>query len=219
MTRPVAGRATSSAAELYGRVLESSDTSLTARDAAGRCWPLPLAAWLGPLTAADESALDRAVAPVLDVGCGPGRHVVALARRGRLALGVDVSPAAVRVARRRGAAAIQASVFAHVPGAGRWGSALLLDGNIGIGGQPASLLARVAALLAARGRIVVEVAAPGAVSGAQRLRLESAGRVSGWFDWATVTADDLAGTAAAVGLRVDERWEVENRWFACLSAA
>jgi SAM-dependent methyltransferase len=216
MSPLVAAHATASAAELYGRVLESSDTLLLAHDAEGRSWPLPLAAWLGPLTAADEDVLDRAVAPVLDVGCGPGRHVLALARRGQLALGVDVSPAAVRVARGRGAAAIEASVFADVPGTGAWGSALLLDGNIGIGGRPAALLARVASLLAARGRIIVELAAPGAASGAQRLRLESAGRVSGWFDWATVTPDRLPRTAAAVGLRVDERWEVEDRWFACL---
>jgi SAM-dependent methyltransferase len=219
MSPLVAAHATASAAELYGRVLESSDTLLLAHDAEGRSWPLPLAAWLGPLTAADEDVLDRVIAPVLDVGCGPGRHVLALARRGQLALGVDVSPAAVRVARSRGAAAIEACVFADVPGAGAWGSALLLDGNIGIGGRPAALLARVASLLAPRGRIIVELAAPGAASGAQRVRLESDGRVSGWFDWATLAPNRLPATAAAVGLDIDERWEVEDRWFACLVAS
>lgn len=219
MSPLVAAQATASAAELYGRVLESIDTRLLARDSHGRSWPLPVAAWLGPLTAADEDALDRAIAPVLDVGCGPGRHVLALARRGQLALGVDVSPAAVRIARSRGAAAIEGSVFADVPGAGAWGSALLLDGNIGIGGQPAALLARVATLLAPGGRIIVELAPAGAASGAQRLRLESAGRLSGWFDWATVTPDRLPATAAQAGLEIDERWEVKDRCFACLVAS
>ena len=103
--------------------------------------------WLGPLTAADTAVLDRTRGPVLDVGCGPGRHVLALARRGRLALGVDVAPAAVRVARLRGAPAIEACVFERIPGAGTWGSALLLDGNIGIGGAPVALLARLRELL------------------------------------------------------------------------
>jgi len=206
------------ALDLYDSGLEDVDTPLLAHDEHGRSWSLPLAAWLGPLTAADDDVLDRAVAPVLDVGCGPGRHVLALARRGQLALGVDVSPAAVRVARGRGAAAIEASVFADVPGAGTWGSALLLDGNIGIGGRPSVLLARVASLLAPGGRLIVELAPPGATSGAQRLRLESGGTVSGWFDWATVTPDGLPRAAAAVGLRIDERWEVYGRWFACLSA-
>lgn len=52
------------------------------------------------------------------------------------ALGIDVSEIAVAHARSRGATAIEASVFDRVPGAGRWGSAPLLDGNVGIGGCP-----------------------------------------------------------------------------------
>ena len=76
---------------------------LRARRPDGTAMALALHRWLGPLTAADEAVLDRTRGPVLDVGCGPGRHVLALARRGRLALGVDVAPAAVRVARLRGA--------------------------------------------------------------------------------------------------------------------
>ena len=58
------------------------------------------------------------------------------------ALGLDLSPVAVRLARARGAEAILRSVFADVPGAGRWRTALLLDGNIGIGGAPVPLLER-----------------------------------------------------------------------------
>lgn len=41
-------------------------------------------------------------------------------------------------------------------------------------------------------------------------------RLSGWFDWATVTPDRLPATAAQAGLEIDERWEVKDRWFACL---
>jgi SAM-dependent methyltransferase len=67
--------------------------------------------------------------PVLDIGCGPGRHVHALARRGVLALGVDVSAGALALARARGAAVFEASIFAEVPHPGQWASALLLDGN------------------------------------------------------------------------------------------
>ena len=53
---------------------------------------------------------------VLDVGCGPGRHVVTLARRGVLAVGADVAPAAVRHARARGGAVLLGSIFAPVTG-------------------------------------------------------------------------------------------------------
>lgn len=38
-------------------------------------------------------------ARVLDVGCGPGRHSLALARRGLATLGIDASPEFIRLAR------------------------------------------------------------------------------------------------------------------------
>jgi len=150
---------TRSAAEVYALALAQEAPTLHARRPDGTAMRLALERWMGPLTAADEAVLDRAQAPVLDVGCGPGRHVLALARRGHLALGVDIAPATVRVARMRGAAAIEASVFARIPGAGTWGSALLLDGNIGIGGAPDVLLARLRELLRAGGEMLVELAA------------------------------------------------------------
>jgi SAM-dependent methyltransferase len=185
------------------------------RDARGELFPLPLTRWLGPAGAVDERVLDRAVGPVLDVGCGPGRHVSALARRGVLALGVDISPVAVRLARRRGAPAIQGSIFDRLPG--RWGSALLLDGNIGIGGRPTVLLRRVGELLAPGGRVLVELGAPGTGAVALRLRLEGAGRVGPWFDWARVGVDALDGPAVAAGLAVRDRWCDDGRWFAEVS--
>ena len=80
--------------------------------------PLPLARWLGPVTGAEAPLLDHAHGPVLDVGCGPGRLVDALARRGVLALGIDESPDAVALARRRGAPALAQSIFGPVPSAG-----------------------------------------------------------------------------------------------------
>jgi len=41
---------------------------------------------------------------VLDVGCGPGRHALALARRGMEVVGVDLSPDFVKLAREASAA-------------------------------------------------------------------------------------------------------------------
>ena len=74
-----------------------------ARLADGTSVPLPLERYLGPADATDEQLLDGLSGPVLDVGCGPGRHLRALAARGVFALGVDLSPVAVELAvgRRR----------------------------------------------------------------------------------------------------------------------
>ena len=56
-----------------------------------------------------------------------------------------------------GACAIHRSVFDPLPGQGRWVTALLADGNIGIGGYPDELLRRCARLLAPGGRLLIEV--------------------------------------------------------------
>jgi len=53
----------------------------------------------------------------------------------------------VRLARAHGVRVIKGSIFGPVTAAGTWASALLLDGNVGIGGDPVALLGRVSALL------------------------------------------------------------------------
>jgi SAM-dependent methyltransferase len=150
---------------------------------------------------------------VLDIGCGPGRHVAALAALGHDALGLDLSPVAVRIARARGAEAILRSVFADVPRAGRWRTALLLDGNVGIGGAPAALLARARALVAPGGAVLVETGPPGTPTRRVRVRLECPDAVSPWFGWATVGADGIAPLACAAGLRLRTTFRVGGRTF------
>lgn len=208
---------TRTALDLYGATL-AAHGALVLRDERGQARTLPLDTWLGAAGAVDERVLDRARGAVLDVGCGPGRHVHALARRGGLAVGVDVSPVAVALARQRGATVLQASIFDRLPGAGRWGTALLLDGNIGIGGRPDALLRRIVALLAPGGLVLVELEAPGTGLISGRVRLEAAGTASDWFAWARVGADAIAIPARAAGLRVAARWRDGKRWFAALEA-
>ena len=170
--------------------------------------------WLGPATAADERLLDHAVAPVLDIGSGPGRHLLALARRGVAALGLDVTLAAVRLARSRGAVVVHGSIFEPVPESGTWSTALLLDGNIGIGGDPAALLARVGDVIRPGGRILVELGPPGRTDGARRARLDHHGCLGPWFRWATVGENSLERIAAEADMVVSDTWRTDGRWFA-----
>jgi SAM-dependent methyltransferase len=182
----------------------------------GTTLPLGLERWLGPADATDEQLLDRVSGPVLDVGCGPGRHLHALAARGVFALGVDLSPLAVELAVGRGGRAIVGDIFDELPGSSAWRSALLLDGNIGIGGSPARLLARLRALLDDAGEILAEIEPPWGVTCSTHARLESGGRVTGWFPWARVAAPEIEAIAGAGGFRTAEVWTVSGRWFARL---
>ncbi len=206
---------------LYGRLLASfaggvAPAQARVRIADGRAHSLPLARWLGPVDDGDRAVLAQAAPPVLDIGCGPGRHLAALAAAGHDGLGLDLSPVAVELARARGAEAILRSVFADVPRAGTWRTALLLDGNIGIGGAPAALLARARALVAAGGAVLVETGPPDAPTRRIRVRLETPGAVSPWFGWATVGARGIAPLARAAGLRPCGTFAAGERWFARL---
>lgn len=156
--------------------------------------------------------------PVLDVGCGPGRIVAALAGAGRIALGVDPSPAAIDAADARKAPALRRSVFDPLPGERRWGTVLLLDGNVGIGGDPLALLTRATALLRPGGLVVAEVDPPGAPTQSMTVRVESPDGAGPWFPWAQVGADAFAAVAARAGLRPGglhaEKGGHARRWFA-----
>ena len=188
----------------------------------GTALPLDPDRWHAEPTSDEERMLASMAGPVLDVGCGPGRLVVGLARRGAVALGLDPAPAAVTIARSRGAAVLQKSVFDPLPGQGRWRTILLADGNIGIGGDPVRLLRRCRDLLANDGTVVVEVEAPAAAgSGCRRytVRLERGHSCSPWFNWAVVDAEAIVGLAADAGLVLHrlEHVAAEARWFAHLA--
>ena len=188
------------------------------RTAEGEVLPLDLDRWLGATTPEDDAVLDLVEPPVLDVGCGPGRHVLALAARGRMALGVDLSPHAARIARGRGAPVLERSVFDRIPGAGRWASALLLDGSIGIGGRPARLLGRIRSLLRSGGMVVAELDPPGMSGRHLTVRVELAGSAGRWFPWATVGVDDAPRLAQVTGLTLAGAWRGGSRWFARFEA-
>jgi SAM-dependent methyltransferase len=176
------------------------------------------ATWCGDLRDGDEGLLHRCAGPTLDVGCGPGRLAGTLVARGQAALGIDVSAEALRLARHRGVRALRRDVFSRLPDEGRWQRVLLVDGNIGINGDPARLLRRCRGLAAPDGRILVEVDPPGARTWAGLIRIGVAGgTLSTPFPWAYLSVDDLTLFAAVAGLRVRERWTEAGRWFASLA--
>lgn len=179
--------------------------------------PINAARWTSTLPG-DEALLARCHGSVLDIGCGAGRLTAALARRGQTALGVDIAPHAVALAARRGATVLHGSVFSPLPGEGRWDTAVLADGNIGIGGDPERLLRRCRELLRAGGRVVVEASTGGHRATRVQLRLGRPGQgMSAPQPWALVGARRLPALAESVGLRVLEAWTEQGRHFAVLA--
>ncbi|MGC9540979.1 class I SAM-dependent methyltransferase [Streptomyces sp. UG1] len=203
----------------YNRALRTGRGPLYLRcmaprtDGAAELLPLDVERFCAPADAADTGVLHRCTGPVLDVGCGPGRLVAALADRGMTALGVDVSPAAVALTRRRGGAALRRSVFDRLPREGRWDTVLLMDGNIGIGGDPRALLARLRDLLRPGGCLLAE-AAEQDVDERLTFRVEDAhGRHGRPFPWARVGATALLRAADATGWVLTGRWSTDDRPF------
>ena len=194
----------------------SRDAGIVMHTEHGHAVEIDASRWHDPADAVDLGVLARLAPPVLDIGSGPGRMLVALAALGVPAAGIDICPHAVAEASARGGAAVLADVFGDVPSAGGWEGALLLDGNVGIGGDPVRLLRRVAELLTPNGRLVVEAAAPTDTASGQRVRLTHRDGSTGWFPWAVVSVTDLPDHAQAAGWRVDETWLDGRRWFVCL---
>ncbi|MFG1603268.1 methyltransferase domain-containing protein [Actinoplanes sp. NPDC049265] len=190
------------------------------------------AVWCRDDVPGDATLIEACTGPTLDVGCGPGRLTAALAGAGRVALGIDLSAAAIRLARRRGATVLRRDVFDPLPGTGRWEHVLLADGNIGIGGDPPRLLDRCRRLLTRDGRLHLELAPPGtptwagpatatwsrpapamaAGPGGARRGAEVAA-----LAWASVAADALDDLAAVSAMRVLRTWTEAGRWFATLT--
>jgi len=187
-------------------------------DAFGTTSPLAVHRWSADADAVDQALFVRSChGTTLDVGCGPGRLTAALAARAVHAMGIDISAEAVRQTRGRGAAAIRGDVFAHVPGAGTWDHAILADGNVGIGGDPARLLGRVSELIRPDGTILVELAGPGTGVVQQIVQVRVGERLSVPFAWAHLGVDAIADVAVAAGLRVRHITSLAGRYAASLS--
>ena len=203
---------------MYGNaLLQGRDLHVLQRDGTRR--RVDIERYRGPVDAVDLEVVARCTGPTLDVGCGPARFVSALLAKGIPALGVDVAPDAVAAARTTGATVLQRCVFELLPGEGRWQHVLLIDENVGIGGSPDVLLARVRELLSPTGTAFVEGDPDDdGVADRQYLRVEDAtGSRSRPFPWARVGADRLVAIGAQVGLATIDRWRSGGRSFVTLS--
>ena len=171
---------------------------------------LHLDRYLDKPSRSERRFLKRLSGPVLDIGCGPGRAAAYLRDRDVPALGLDISAHLVDLARTNGALCVHQSVFDPVPFEGRWHEVLLLDGNIGIGGDPGKMLERLRQIVRPHGRALIEVNPDGPTRNVV-VREHVGDQIGEPFDWAVVSMAGFDELIAGSGWRCEHVHTVDDR--------
>lgn len=183
--------------------------------------------------AVERRALRFARGRVLDAGVGAGRVALELQRRGREVVGVDVSPGAVDVARRRGVRDVSLRAFEDVGDSlGRFDTVVMYGNNFGLFGSRGRALRLLRALPAdrivacsndpyrtdepAHLRYQERNRARGRMSGELRLRVRYRDLVGPWFPYLIVSADEMAELAESAGWRVARLIRDDGSYYAAV---
>lgn len=161
---------------------------------------------------------------VLDIGCGAGRHAVALRDRGVDVIGVEPSPGAAQVSRRRGVNVVEGSVHRLPGGLGPVDEILMLGNNLGLLASTATaarILSDLAALAGPHTRIIGENMDPagtgdpihhayharnvarGRLAGQVRIRIRYQALATPFFDYLFVSPGELERLVVHTPWRVD----------------
>jgi SAM-dependent methyltransferase len=177
----------------------------------------PLRRWPPP----ERRALRLARGRVLDVGCGAGRVSLELQKRGREVVGIDVSPLAVEVSRRRGVRDARVVPFEEVDASlGVFDTVVMFGNNFGLFGNAAGarrLLRRLHGLTSERGRILGASNDPsatddpahqayqannrkrGRLPGELRLRVRYRELTTPWFRYLIATPEEMRELTEGTG--------------------
>lgn len=202
-------------------IVERDDGHIDVADTAG--YFLPPARW----PTHQKRAVREVRGRVLDVGVGAGRWALHLQEKGHDVLGIDVSPLALEVCRRRGVRKVRLLSIADVtPKLGTFDTILMMGNNFGLFGSPARarrLLKRFLRVTSPTGRIVAECTDPyrtkeplhlryharnrrrGRWGGQLRLRVRRHTYATPWFDYLFVSPAELKSILAGTGWRLARR--------------
>ena len=141
--------------------------------------------------------------PVLDLGCGAGRHALHLQERGVDVTGIDVSPGAVEVCRRRGLRDARLHDLRAPPDDKRWQTVLMMCGNFGLAGgwdETRELLMGLHKACAVDAVLIADAADGPLV----RLRLRFGDVTTPWWDLLNLSPSDVEPLIEGTGWTLDE---------------
>jgi len=163
---------------------------------------------------------------VLDIGCGAGSHALYLQRKGFVVLGIDVSPLAIAVCKRRGLKRARVLSIDHVtPKVGMFDTILLLGANFGLLRDLTSakrMLRRLYKATTEGARIIAESRDPyrttepfhlayharnrrrGRMGGQVRIRVRYRKYATPWFDYLFVSRTEMREILKDTG------WEIHD---------
>jgi SAM-dependent methyltransferase len=172
----------------------------------------------------EQEAMGAVRGRVLDVGCGAGRVALHLQEQEHEAMGIDVSPLAVRVCQLRGLREAQVCSITQVSQAlGSFDTIVMLGNNLGLFAtrkRARWLLERFYALTSETGRIVATTMDPyatdnpvhlayharnrehGRMSGQIRMRVRYKQYATPWFDYLLVSQEELEELVQGTGWHI-----------------
>ena len=171
-------------------------------------------------------AMRHAKGRILDVGCGAGTHSVYCQDQGYSVLAIDISPAAIEVARRRGVRHGKVMSVSQVePSSGTFDTILMLGGNFGTlenSKRARRLLRRFHKMTTPDARIIAESRDPyqttevvhkayhrrnkqrGRMAGQVRIRIRFKDLKTPWFDYLFVSMSEMERILEPTGWYVEE---------------
>jgi SAM-dependent methyltransferase len=198
-------------------VVERHDGFINASGFGPEAYFAPFRQWPKP----ERAALRLARGRVLDVGCGAGRVAIELQERGHEVVGIDVSPLALEVARRRGAKEVRELAVTQVgPALGPFDTIVMFGNNCGLFGSRRRapwLLRRFKSVSSPGARILASSTDPyttdnpehlayheqnrrrGLMGGQLRIRIRHGHYATPWFDYLLASPEELAELASGTG--------------------
>jgi SAM-dependent methyltransferase len=202
-------------------IVERDDGVIAAGNYSPAAYFAPFRRW----PKAERKALRFARGRVLDVGCGAGRVALELQERGHEVVGIDLSPLAVEVARRRGVKDVREVPVTRVDRRlGRFDTFVMFGNNFGLTGSRRRapwLLRRFRSLANEGARILAESVNPyttdnpdhlayhrrnrrrGRMAGQVRIRIRHGRYRTPWSDYLLASPEEMAELAEAGGWRLE----------------